>query len=196
MGTALERVVEVGHRHLPRTHLPQGRFLHEAPPGPSGHERCAVHAPSLGTARSSAARSRTGLSRRKAKGKRGTNSGKPVAARDLPTKCPRQGPTQYENGHDPVVRSEVAEGAALYTDEARLLGDFAHEAVGLRIRAHTNGLESFGPYHGTYHHLSAKHLQRYIDEFATRHGIREPTRWRKWRRPRGASSGGGSPTRN
>ena len=43
--------------------------------------------------------------------------------------------------------------------------------------AHTNGIESFWAmlkrgYHGTFHHLSAKHLQRYIDEFATRHNLR------------------------
>ncbi len=28
-------------------------------------------------------------------------------------------------------------------------------------------------YHGTYHHFSAKHLQRYVNEFAGRHNIRE-----------------------
>ena len=28
-------------------------------------------------------------------------------------------------------------------------------------------------YHGTLHHFSAKHMQRYIDEFATRQGLRE-----------------------
>lgn len=27
-------------------------------------------------------------------------------------------------------------------------------------------------YHGTYHHLSPQHLQRYIDEFAGRHNDR------------------------
>ena len=27
-------------------------------------------------------------------------------------------------------------------------------------------------YYGTYHHMSAKHLQRYVDEFSGRHNIR------------------------
>ena len=40
--------------------------------------------------------------------------------------------------------------------------------------AHTNGMESFWSmlkrgYHGTFHHLSAKHLHRYVNEFAGRH---------------------------
>ena len=45
-------------------------------------------------------------------------------------------------------------------------------------QAHTNGIESFGAllkcgYYGTHHQMSAKHLHRYIDEFAWRHNIRE-----------------------
>ena len=28
-------------------------------------------------------------------------------------------------------------------------------------------------YHGTYHHISSKHLNRYVGEFAGRHNIRE-----------------------
>lgn len=43
---------------------------------------------------------------------------------------------------------------------------------------HTNGVESFWSmlkraYKGTFHHLSPKHLQRYVNEFAGRHNIRE-----------------------
>ena len=29
------------------------------------------------------------------------------------------------------------------------------------------------PHKGVYHKISAKHLQRYVDEFAGRHGVRE-----------------------
>ena len=44
--------------------------------------------------------------------------------------------------------------------------------------AHTNGIESFWAmlkraHKGTFHHFSEKHLQRYVDEFAGKHGIRE-----------------------
>ena len=61
---------------------------------------------------------------------------------------------------------------------------FDHEAVNhsvseyVRDQAHTNGIESFWAmlkrgYHGTYHHMSAKHLDRYVGEFAGRHSARE-----------------------
>ena len=44
--------------------------------------------------------------------------------------------------------------------------------------AHTNGVESFWSmlkraHKGVYHKLSAKHLQRYVSEFAGRQNIRE-----------------------
>ena len=43
--------------------------------------------------------------------------------------------------------------------------------------AHTQGIESFWAllkrgYHGTYHHMSKKHLGRYVGEFAGRHNDR------------------------
>ena len=46
-----------------------------------------------------------------------------------------------------------------------------------RGMAHTNGMESFWSlldrgYTGIYHHISAKHLPRYVNEFAGRHNIR------------------------
>ena len=58
-----------------------------------------------------------------------------------------------------------------------------HEAVNhsvseyVRDQAHTNGIESFWAsqkrgYHGTFHHISPKHLHRYVNEFATRHNMR------------------------
>lgn len=44
-------------------------------------------------------------------------------------------------------------------------------------QAHINGLESFWGtmkrgYHGTYHRMSPRHLQRYVHEFAGRHNQR------------------------
>ena len=61
---------------------------------------------------------------------------------------------------------------------------FDHETVChsvgeyVRDQAHVNGMESFWSllkrgYHGTYHHMSAKHLDRYVGEFAGRHNDRE-----------------------
>ncbi len=85
------------------------------------------------------------------------------------------------------VRSTTAAGAQVYTDEARAyrgLAGFRHESVNhsvgeyVRGMAHTNGVESFWAmlkrgYHGTFHHFSAKHMQRYVNEFASRAGLRE-----------------------
>ena len=61
---------------------------------------------------------------------------------------------------------------------------FDHETVKhsvgeyVRDQAHTNGIESFWSmlkraHTGTFHRLSAKHLQRYVNEFSGRHGVRE-----------------------
>ena len=58
-----------------------------------------------------------------------------------------------------------------------------HQTVGhgvgeyVREQAHTNGMESFWSmlkrgYTGTYHHISPKHLHRYVDEFSGRHNMR------------------------
>ena len=85
------------------------------------------------------------------------------------------------------VRNSVKSGAILYTDDASAydgMRDFDHESVKhsvaeyVRGMAHTNGIESFWSmlkraHKGTFHKLSAKHLQRYVNEFAGRHNIRE-----------------------
>ena len=84
------------------------------------------------------------------------------------------------------VIAAAAPGATVYTDDARAYKGipYAHESVRhsvgeyVRDMAHTNGIESFWAmlkrgYHGTYHKISPKHLQRYVNEFAGRHGIRD-----------------------
>ena len=48
----------------------------------------------------------------------------------------------------------------------------------VRDQAHTNGMESFWSmlkraHKGTFHKISPKHLQRYVNEFAGRHNIRD-----------------------
>ena len=83
------------------------------------------------------------------------------------------------------VASRAADGASVYTDQAAGYKGmpFEHEAVNhsvseyVRDQAHTNGIESFWAtlkrgYHGTFHHISPKHLHRYVNEFATRHNMR------------------------
>ena len=87
----------------------------------------------------------------------------------------------------PFVVERTEAGATVYTDDHgayRGMPGVRHETVKHSVgeyvdgQAHTNGVESFWAllkrgYHGTYHQVSAKHLQRYVDEFAGRHNIRE-----------------------
>ena len=76
--------------------------------------------------------------------------------------------------------------ATVYTDEASSYEalPFEHESVKhsvseyVRGQAHTNGVESFWSmlkrgYYGTFHKLSPKHLDRYVQELAGRHNLRE-----------------------
>ncbi len=83
------------------------------------------------------------------------------------------------------VRKHTGKDTVVYTDEhASYIGiNRPHQAVRHSAKeyvngmAHTNGIESFWAmlkrgYVGTYHHMSAKHLHRYVDEFAGRHNAR------------------------
>ena len=75
--------------------------------------------------------------------------------------------------------------ATVYTDgssayKGRENHDFVLHTIGEYVRGmvHTNGVESFWSmlkraHKGVYHKLSAKHLHRYVAEFAGRHNIRE-----------------------
>ena len=85
------------------------------------------------------------------------------------------------------VRARAEAGAKVYTGDARAyrgMPDFDHEAVQhsvgeyVRGMAHTNGMESFWAmlkrgYQGTYHHMSPKHLDRFVTEFEGRHNDRD-----------------------
>lgn len=82
------------------------------------------------------------------------------------------------------VKEHAEDGAKVYTDDARAyIGLENHESVKHSVseyvngQAHTNGMESFWAmlkraYHGVYHHISPKHLQRYVDQFAGKHNMR------------------------
>ena len=87
------------------------------------------------------------------------------------------------------VVETAANGATVYTDDAAAYKGmpFDHASVRHSVgeyvdgMAHT-GIESFWSmlkraHKGVYHKISAKHLQRYVDEFAGRHGVREQATW-------------------
>ena len=84
------------------------------------------------------------------------------------------------------VLAAALAGSTVYTDSAAAYKGmpfdhkYVNHSVGefVRQQAHTNGIESFWSmlkraHKGVYHKISPKHLQRYVDEFAARHGIRE-----------------------
>ena len=104
------------------------------------------------------------------------------------------------------VRENTEPGAPPDTDKHCSyagMPKFDHEAVNhsvseyVRGMAQTNGMESFWSmlkqeYTGTFHHFSARHLQRYVNESAMRQGMRsQETEAMMGVRP--AWSGGGSP---
>ena len=82
-------------------------------------------------------------------------------------------------------RDHTAGGTAVYTDGSHAYDGLPNRAavrhsVGEYVRdvVHTNGVESFWSmlkraHKGTFHRMSPKHLQRYVDEFAGRHNIRD-----------------------
>lgn len=83
------------------------------------------------------------------------------------------------------VNREKTKDSTVYTDEHKgYTGLNNHETVNHSVSeyvngmAHTNGIESFWAvlkrgYHGTFHHMSSKHLHRYVTEFSARHNIRD-----------------------
>ena len=84
------------------------------------------------------------------------------------------------------VGEHAVKGATVYTDDHGGYHGmpFKHETVKHSVSeyvngmAHTNGIESFWAllkrgYHGTYHHMSKKHLGRYVTEFSGRHNDRK-----------------------
>ena len=111
-----------------------------------------------------------------------------VGAKDRATKQVRVEvveSTDRETLHG-FVSEAVAPWATVYTDEAVAYEGIPnpHETVKhsvseyVRDMAHTNGIESFWSmlkraYQDTYHHVSEKHLNRYITEFAGKHNLRE-----------------------
>ncbi len=84
------------------------------------------------------------------------------------------------------VAENAEPDAVVYTDDAKAYHGIPnpHESVKHSVSefvngmAHTNGIESFWSmlkrsHKGTFHKISPKHLQRYVNEFASKHNIRE-----------------------
>ena len=111
-----------------------------------------------------------------------------VGAKDRATKAVAA--RVVESTDKPTLQGFVVEhtspDATVYTDEATAYEGlpFEHGAVKhsvkefVRGQIHTNGMESFWSmlkraHKGTFHKLSPKHLQRYVNEFAGRHNLRE-----------------------
>ena len=80
-----------------------------------------------------------------------------------------------------MAKELIEEGSTVYTDESSIYRNlpFAHDSVNhgageyVRDGVHTNGMESVWAVfkrsvHGTWHHVSPKHLHRYVDEAAMR----------------------------
>ena len=128
--------------------------------------------------------------RKKAHAGRGPVTKTPVlGAKDRATNRVDALVTQKANG--PVLRGFVKKrarpSAHVFTDDAaayrKLGGSYSHRAVchsaGEYVSgaAHTNGIESFWAIvkrslMGTWHHVSTKHLHRYITELAAKHNAR------------------------
>ena len=82
------------------------------------------------------------------------------------------------------VKENIEKGAEIFTDDhASYHGLPKHTALNHSVgeyvdgQASTNGIESFWAmlkrgYRGVYHRMSAKHLDRYVNEFSGRHNIR------------------------
>lgn len=111
-----------------------------------------------------------------------------IGVKDRPTNTVRVEVIESANAGNMqgFVRRHVEPGASVYTDEAQGyagLREYQHRSVShsrgeyVRGDVHTNGIEAFWSmfkraHKGTYHYISPKHLQRYVSEFAVRHGLR------------------------
>lgn len=89
----------------------------------------------------------------------------------------------------PIIQKNIEERSEIFSDEfmsyanLRKLG-YEHDVIKHKIkeyvrgRVHTNTIEGFWSQmkrsiNGTYHHVSPKHLQLYVDEFSFRYNHRK-----------------------
>lgn len=133
-------------------------------------------------------RNMSNAKRRTATGRGPVDMSKVIGIRDRETNQIRARVIQSADAQtlQGFVRANTAPGATVYTDEwpaYRGMAEFRHEAVNhsvsefVRGQASTNGIESFWSvlkraHKGVYHKFSAKHLHRYVADFAGKHGVR------------------------
>lgn len=101
--------------------------------------------------------------------------------------CQKVPNTQQET-LEPLVRANIKEGATVYTDEWKAYNDlhkwFNHQKVNHSIKQYVNGEATTNrienPWshlkrmiYGTYHWISKKHAQRYLDEFTLKFNTRK-----------------------
>ena len=111
-----------------------------------------------------------------------------VGIKDRATKQVRAKVTQRVDSESlqGFVKDNALPGTQVYTDDATAYDGlpFPHESVRhsvseyVRDMAHTNGVESFWAtlkraHKGTFHKLSPKRLNRYVQEFAGKHNMRD-----------------------
>ena len=113
-----------------------------------------------------------------------------VGVKDRATNKVRAAVVEQRDAHtlQTFIEDRVHHEAQVYTDEHSAyqgMPYFEHETIthstGEYVKkdtvVHTQGIESFWAmlkraHKGTYHKMSAKHLERYITEFAGRHNVR------------------------
>ncbi|MDE2807960.1 MAG: IS1595 family transposase [Gemmatimonadota bacterium] len=126
---------------------------------------------------------RKGLTGRGAKGKTAVVGMKDRASKQVAARVVEKTDAETLQG---FLVDYLCGDATVYTDDATAYSGlpFDHETVRhsvgeyVRGEAHTNGIESFWSmlkraHKGTFHKISPKHLNRYVQEFAGRHNARE-----------------------
>ena len=133
------------------------------------------------------ARNMHAAKRKELTGRGGADKTAVVGAKDRKTN--RVAAKVVERTDGPTLQGFVVDNAEwdaeIYTDDATAYRALANHSTvkhsaGQYVdgQIHTNGVESFWSmlkraHKGTFHKLSPKHLQRYVNEFAGRHNIRE-----------------------
>lgn len=93
-----------------------------------------------------------------------------------------------QNTIEPIIKSNIKQGSNVFTDEWHAYKDlqkqFNHQIVNHSIKqyvnknASTNAIENAWSHlkrgiNGTYHWVSKKHVQKYVDEFTLRFNTRK-----------------------